>query len=176
MAHAFVGGIMNGGQPALKNPTGFQKTLCQFTEDMSYCVDSAMFPYCVLGWTKWKLTKGTELGGDGVPGMDCFHTLCPLFGDTYCGCLGMCLALHTCLRRRDIVQKYGIQEDCPASFCTSFCCPCCSLSQVQYEMRARGDYPGGLFLPAPPQTLQSMAAHTTGNFIGQAVHGAFKPY
>lgn len=70
--------------------------------------------------------------------------------------------------RRELMEKYGIQGESACATCmfASFCGPC-TVCQVQREMAARGDHPGGI-CAEPPKEQQQMGA------VGQAVGGAMQ--
>ena len=139
----------------------WQSGLCAWTEDCSSCIDSMMFPYCLNGASKYKITRNAQ-------GVDCFTVCCPMVGD-YLGGGGFCLGLFTCLTRRALVERYRIVEGSCESCCTAFCCPFCSIAQQQREMMMRGEFSGGIFYRPPPPMLPT-AAGIIGGMVQHAIN------
>jgi Cys-rich protein (TIGR01571 family) len=144
----------------------YQTPLCHWTEDVKYCADSLIFPYCVLGMIKAKHDNRENQ-------MDCFTTIFPAVCDYY-GCFGLCLGLFTFLRRRELSVRYNITDGCPKACVLSFCCPVCSLAQIHAEMKKRNDYAGGVFLTPPPVQMQLQQQAISS--VAGGVAGAFNSF
>lgn len=153
---AGVGAVQSAmGGPKQQGPPHWQVEQFDCMGDTNVCLQTVCCPFC----TEANVITMRERG---VADMDLFTCLgaCCLEVLTR-GFFGTALVLAV---RRQLVQRYGIQDEpyCQ-SVITNICAPC-SFCQIQREMALRGEHPGGIFAKAPG------AEGGIGAKIGAAAH------
>ena len=133
-------------------------------EDPTACVEALICPACSVSAHYNRLKRGTP-GTDMVCCLTMFvPDICCLCGVTACGNMN---------NRSTIRGKYGIaSEDDITSFCISWLCMPCAITQQYREMCYRNTYPGGLCVSPPvgqPMGFPVPAPPAQQVMIGQAV-------
>ena len=135
-----VSSVMGGSAP--QGPPHWQVEQFACMEDTNVCIQT----WCCVFCTEANIISMRERG---VPEMDLFT------------CIGAC-CLDVLSRgffvsslafavRRELVARYGIQDEGYFQTCLNNICVPCNLCQLQREMALRGEHPGGLFAKAPGQ-------------------------
>ena len=102
--------------------------------DCGECCDTMCCMYCKLGKIKGRMDTG-------IPNMSMLCCCVPLLLDMFA--VSFASTIAACLIRKEVVEKYGIEESPVMTCLCSVCCKYCAICQMTREMAVRGESPGG---------------------------------
>jgi Cys-rich protein (TIGR01571 family) len=115
--------------------------LCDCMKDTSSCVDI----YCCFPCQVGRQCAASNASEPQVDTFQCTGCLFALFFP----------ALGACCIRRNVAERFNLDEGCCGSTCFACLCPSCSLCQTHRELTIRGTWPGGVCCHKEPGTFDN---------------------